>query len=119
MLLLANENFPRVAVDALRAEGHNVLWIRTDYPGATDEQVLHAAQADKRILLTLDKDFGELAFRSGLPADCGVILFRLTLSSPEYIGKIAVAALSITTEWSGHFAVVEESRVRLVPLPVQ
>ncbi len=69
-----------------------MLWIRTDYPGATDEQVLHAAQADKRILLTLDKDFGELAFRSGLPADCGVILFRLTLSSPEYIGKIAVAA---------------------------
>ena len=81
MLLLANENFPRFAVDALRAAGHDVLWVRTEYPGATDEQVIQAAQTEERILLTFDKDFGELAFRSGLRADCGVILFRLTLSS--------------------------------------
>ena len=54
MLLLANENFPRVAIEALRASGHDVLWIRTDFPGATDEQVLQLAQQSRRILLTLD-----------------------------------------------------------------
>ena len=117
MLLLANENFPQAGIDALRAGGHDVLWVRTENPGATDEQVLQLAQRDNRILLTLDKDFGELAFRSGLPADCGVILFRLTPSSPEYIGKMAVTALKTATEWRGHFAVVEESRVRFHPLP--
>lgn len=34
MNLLANENFPRQAVEALRADGHNVLWVRTDMVGA-------------------------------------------------------------------------------------
>jgi hypothetical protein len=38
--LLANENFPRAAVDALRARGHNVTWVRTDLPGSTDREVL-------------------------------------------------------------------------------
>jgi hypothetical protein len=53
MLLLANENFPRVAIDALRVDGHDVLWVRTECPGATDEQVLQLAQKGNRILLTL------------------------------------------------------------------
>lgn len=38
MRLLANESFPRVAVEALRAEGHDVAWIRTDSPGIPDEE---------------------------------------------------------------------------------
>jgi len=36
MKLLANENFPSVAVDAMRDAGHDVLWARTDTPGATE-----------------------------------------------------------------------------------
>ena len=77
MRLLANENFPGAAVAALRNAGHDVLWVRTESPGATDRAVLHAAQSQERILLTFDKDFGELAFRSNLPAQSGIILFRL------------------------------------------
>jgi predicted nuclease of predicted toxin-antitoxin system len=51
--------------------------------GTTDDAILARAQSELRILISQDKDFGELAFRSGLPADCGVILFRLQGQSPE------------------------------------
>ncbi len=78
MKLLANENFPRRAVEALQEEGHDVAWIWTEAPGSTDEGVLSRAEAENRILLTFDKDFGELAFRSGLSASAGVILFRIS-----------------------------------------
>ena len=78
MRLLANENFPLDAVEALRADGHNVAWIREDSRGISDDKVLLRAQEENRIVVTFDKDFGELAFRSKLPAQSGVILFRIT-----------------------------------------
>jgi predicted nuclease of predicted toxin-antitoxin system len=56
MRFLANENFPRAAVEALRADGHDVSWIRTDAPGISDDAVLTRAHADGRVLLTFDKD---------------------------------------------------------------
>lgn len=119
MRLLANENFPGAAVTALRNAGHDVLWVRTESPGATDRAVLHAAQAQERILLTFDKDFGELAFRSNLPAQSGIILFRLAPASPDRVSEIAVAALRSPIQWQGYFSTVEEERIRTKPLPVQ
>jgi hypothetical protein len=50
--LLATENFPLDGVDAVRALGHDVAWVRTDAPGSTDPQVLARAMAEQRILLT-------------------------------------------------------------------
>jgi predicted nuclease of predicted toxin-antitoxin system len=87
MRLLANENVPLDAVTALRENGHDVAWIREDARGSNDEQVLTRAQKEERILLTFDKDFGELAFRSKLPASSGVILFRISTSSSQYIAQ--------------------------------
>ncbi|MBN1136284.1 MAG: DUF5615 family PIN-like protein [Anaerolineae bacterium] len=62
MRILANENFPGEAVDALRNGGHDVAWVRTDAPGSTDTAVLARAQAESRVLVTMDKDFGEVYF---------------------------------------------------------
>jgi predicted nuclease of predicted toxin-antitoxin system len=56
---LANENFPLVAVEALRQQGHDILWIRIEAPGSRDVTVLEMAQAESRIVLTFDRDFGE------------------------------------------------------------
>jgi predicted nuclease of predicted toxin-antitoxin system len=116
MKLLANENFPGDAVEALRAAGHDVLWVRTAFPGASDPHVLERAIVEQRILLTFDKDFGELAFRSDLPATSGIILFRMRLISPAHISRAAVAAIGSRTDWAGHFSVVEEGRVRMTAL---
>ena len=117
MRLLANENFPADAVDALRACGHDVGWIRAESPGVADPVVLARAVAEGRILVTFDKDFGDLAFHSGLPAGCGIILFRFRAGTSAELARQIVAAISQRQEWAGHFAVVEPGRVRLRPLP--
>ena len=117
MRILADENFPGDAVFALRERGHDVFWVRTDAPGISDREVLARAQAEDRIVITFDKDFGELAFRFGLPATSGVVLFRLAAPSPASIARLATAALEARTDWAGHFSVIEESRIRMTPLP--
>jgi predicted nuclease of predicted toxin-antitoxin system len=117
MRVLANENFPGAAVDALRARGHDVVWIRSEAPGMADERVLARAVAEERVLITFDKDFGELAFRAGLPAACGVILFRIPMASPAEVARRAVMVLDSRTDWAGHFTVVLEDRLRMTLLP--
>lgn len=113
MNFLANENFPLDAVTILRQEGHDVVWIRTDSPGITDEIVLARAITENRILLTFDKDFGELAIRRGLPATCGIILFRTTATSgPEAARKVS-AVIASRTDWPGHFTVADDRRIRM------
>jgi predicted nuclease of predicted toxin-antitoxin system len=77
MRFLVDENFPADAVTQLHAAGHDVVWVHTIAPGNSDEDVLAWAAREDRIVLTFDKDFGELAWRNGLPASCGVVLLRL------------------------------------------
>jgi predicted nuclease of predicted toxin-antitoxin system len=117
MRFLADENFPAAAVEALRLQGHDVKWIRVDAPGSTDTQILEQATAEARILLTFDKDFGELAFRAGLPASSGIILFRIPLASPSQAARIAVRSVESRRDWGNHFSVVEAGRIRMTPLP--
>lgn len=116
MRLLANENFPLDAVEALREAGHDVAWIREDARGASDDVILQRAQQENRIVVTFDKDFGELAFRSKLAAQSGIILFRVTPKSSEYIAQAAVQAIASRDNWAGHFSVVEDTRIRMTSL---
>lgn len=117
MRLLANENFPGEAVQTLRGNGHDIAWVREDAPGSTDRAVLARAVAEKRVLITFDKDFGELAFHAGLPAVSGVILFRIPMTFPAEVARRAAAVLAMRDDWTGFFAVVEQHRLRLTPLP--
>ena len=116
MRFLANENVPLDAVSALREIGHDVIWVRVDAPGSPDEDILSRAVAEERVLITFDKDFGNLAFHSHLPAQSGIILFRIPESSSSYITKIVVASIESRSDWTGHFTVVEEYRIRMRPL---
>ena len=116
MRLLADENFPRSAVEALAGAGHDVTWIRSQSPGATDEQVLAIARAEKRLLLTFDKDFGELVLKKGLAASDGVVLFRLPPGRPGELASSIVATLTARDDWEGKFSVVDSERVRMRPL---
>lgn len=113
MWFLANENFPGDAVRDLRAAGHDVIWIRTDAPGMKDNDILAWAMRDNRILLTFDKDFGELAFRAKLPATCGIVLFRLPMPAPGAVGSTLSARIAERADWAGHFSVIEPGRVRM------
>jgi predicted nuclease of predicted toxin-antitoxin system len=117
MRLLADENFPAVAVELLRQRGHDVAWIRADMRGADDETVIGRAVAEQRVLLTFDKDFGYLAFRLRVPASCGIVLFRISPTSPADVGKAAVTVLESRGDWAGHYPVIEEARIRMTRLP--
>jgi len=103
-------------VEALREAGHDVAWIREDSRSAPDDKILQRAQDENRIVVTFDKDFGELAYRSRLPAQCGIILFRITPKSSRYIAQPAVQALASRENWAGHFSVVEETRIPMTSL---
>ena len=92
MRFLANENVPGSAVAALREAGNDVVWIRTAAPGSSDPEVLAWAARDQRILLTFDKDFGELA---------------------EEVGRQLAGLIMARADWVGHFSVVEPGRVRM------
>ncbi|WP_457799057.1 DUF5615 family PIN-like protein [Methylocystis sp. S23] len=113
MRFLADENFPGEAVNALRTAGFDVLWICESTSGASDTRVLAMANAEERVLLTFDKDFGELAWRGGLSAACGVILFRLPIPPATSIGPALVARVRERDDWIGSFSVVEPGRVRM------
>ena len=68
-------------------------------------------------VLYLNKDFGELAWRSGLPASCGIVLFRLPALGPAGVGKVIADVLMSRDDWPGHFSVVEPGRIRVRVLP--
>jgi hypothetical protein len=65
--------------------------------------VLATAAREDRILLTFDKDFGELAARSALPPGCGVVLFRLPPPRSKAAGQRLAARIVARADWSGLF----------------
>ena len=76
MNLLADENIELEIVELLRKDGFNVSYISEISPGVDDQTVIRIANENNSILITSDKDFGELAFRQNLVHD-GIILLRL------------------------------------------
>src|ERR1039458_9546299 len=84
MRFLADENFPKPIVEALRAAGHDVLWARTDCAGWKDVLLLELAESDARTLLTLDKDFWQIAVQRRVPLErSGIVLFRVHPATPD------------------------------------
>jgi len=73
---LSDENIDRQIVETLREQDNEVIYIPEINPGLNDEKVLGIAKQNKAILITSDKDFGELVFRRKL-ISAGVILIRL------------------------------------------
>jgi len=115
MRLLADENVPGPLVRELAKAGCDIAWIRTLAPGASDHAVLALAIEQSRILLTFDKDFGEIARTASLPDDSGVILMRVPMPPPSAMSRLAEAIAS-RSDWAGRFSVVEPGRVRTRPM---
>lgn len=116
MSFLADENFPRPALGLLRSAGWDVLSIAEECPGIPDEEVIALCMKRGRVLLPFDKDFGELVFLHGLPADCGVVLFRVTPGDPEEAAALALALIQSKPDLTGSFCVVTRERIQVRPL---
>ena len=114
---LANENVSVETVELARQSGLDFSWVAEIQPGMDDEGVLALTLTEQRILVTFDKDFGEMAFRQGKQAICGVVLFRVRLRDAEMVARFVVSVLGQRIPWEGHFSVAREGRLKTLPLP--
>ena len=113
MKLLADENIEREFIDALRRENFEVLSIREINAGIDDEKVLQTAEEENAVLLTNDKDFGELVFRRKLVSR-GVLLLRLSdLPLAEKIEITVKAIRENETKLENAFTVISENSIRI------
>lgn len=113
MNLVADENIDRGIVERLRRDGHVVHWIAEVSPSVSDEDVLRRAADGGAVLLTEDKDFGELVYRRGL-SHAGVLLVRL--EGLENAAKAEVVAQAVRDNEAGlpgAFAVLSADSIRL------
>jgi predicted nuclease of predicted toxin-antitoxin system len=116
MKLLADENFPRQIVEALRSQGLDVLWARTHCSGLTDRALIERAETDGRVILTLDKDFWQLALQRPVALKrCGVILFRVFPAVREKLEPLVHSALGAGHTWIGHVSLVTKDGIEMFP----
>jgi predicted nuclease of predicted toxin-antitoxin system len=95
----------RPVVARLRQDGHDVVYVAELSPSVADEEVLQQANARSAVLLTADKDFGELVFRQGL-VHSEVVLLRLAgLANATKAEIAAEVCWDRTSELIGTFSV--------------
>lgn len=113
MYLLADEGVERQIVEGLRLDGHTVAYIAEMSPGIDDEIILAQANDEQALLITLDKDFGELVFRQQLLYE-GVVLLRLEGLSNETKAVIVANILKNRgAEMSNAFSVITPGNLRI------
>jgi predicted nuclease of predicted toxin-antitoxin system len=115
--ILADENIALDIVLALRGAGHDVVWATELDPRQDDEHWLELAESDRRLLLTHDKDFGDLIFRDGWPATAGVVLLRLGAMDPGFQAVLVRIVLDLELVWYRSFSVLTPRLLRQVRLP--
>jgi predicted nuclease of predicted toxin-antitoxin system len=113
MDFLANENFPLLSVRLLREAGHRVVSIIQETPGSKDVNILKRAHTESLIILTFDRDYGELIYRHKALLPAGVVYFRFAPATPIEPAKILLnvidkADLSVI----GKFTIVGRDRIR-------
>jgi len=113
MNLLADESVDSPIVARLRADGHEVEYVAEVSPGTADALVLNRANGIGALLVTADKDFGELVFRLRKAA-YGVVLVRLAGLSPFLKAQIVAEALRTHgEEMLRAFSVITPGTVRI------
>lgn len=112
MKFLADESVEKAIVNWLRGQNFDVAYIAEKAPSLSDEEVISFANNEDRILITNDKDFGELVFHQGKTA-VGILLIRAT--NEESSNKIALVEKVLRllkNKLEGQFVVVNEKGIR-------
>lgn len=119
VILVADENVDHGAINALRAKGYRVVAISEELAGEKDEIVLRRARELRAVLLTFDKDFGELMFKRGHAAPRSVLFLRTIPSSSQEMFNVFDGLLTgqVAGDVMGYFVVWtrDGTRKRLFP----
>ena len=113
---LADENIPLSAIRKLRKEGYGIISVVEEYKKASDRKILELSLKNKWVIVTFDKDFGELIYKQGCNKPFGIILLRVTPKSPKYILQILEWLLQTIISFEGNFVIVKEDKVRVIKL---
>jgi uncharacterized protein with PIN domain len=126
MKLLLDENAPRTIVEVMRNCGYDLLWIREHCRGMADEEIVRLSISENRVILTFDKDFGELIYRKPLASVSeanrlrmntpGVILARIP-NKQTAKERILEFLKKHGDKLRGYFTVLTENRIRRRRLP--
>jgi predicted nuclease of predicted toxin-antitoxin system len=112
MRFLANENFPYLSILLLRSEGFSIVSILEELSGITDEKVLDKAINDQLIILTFDRDYGELLFKYKKDPPPAVVYFKTKGLDPEEAGTVLSSHIKSGLALDNFFTVIEETGVR-------
>jgi len=113
---LADECCDAGLVVSLRADGHDVSYVTEQYAGSSDDEVLLRAYNEGRVLLTEDKDFGELAYRLRKPST-GVVLIRIDVKDRHLKWpRLKNLIENYEKRLPGNFVVVHTNKYRFRPL---
>ena len=106
-------------VASLRNDGHDVLYILEKRPGLSDDEVLNDAYTEGRILITEDKDFGELVYRLRKPSK-GIILIRIDVRERQIKwARLKKLIENYQDRLEGNFVVIDSHKFRFRPLRIQ
>lgn len=115
MNFIADEGVDAQIVSRLRSEGHQVWYVAEMLSGASDTIVLDIANREQAVLLTADKDFGDLVFRQRRVSH-GVLLLRLHGLTPEEKADLVTAVVRAhPIRLTRAFTVVTRQKVRIRP----
>lgn len=114
--LVADECISVGIVASLREEGYDVRHVLEEAAGSSDDDVLSTAHSQDRIVLTEDKDFGDLVYRLRKPAK-GIIFIRIPIADRHLKWpRLRKLLAEFPERLPGHFVVLEKDKVRFRPL---
>ena len=112
-LLVADESVDFQLIQELRKHGYRVLSILENSPGISDNKVLQISNSENALLITEDKDFGELLTRFG-KSHCGVLLIRFPNLPLEKRKRLLLDALdNHINEMKNSLSILSKKKLRI------
>jgi len=117
MRWLADENIPGYAIAYLRQRGEDVLSVAETSPAISDIEVLALASREGRLLVSFDRDHGDLVFHQGVAPPRGIVFLRFSPPSPESLSPVFSGLISLgEAALDGQFTVISPEGTRQRPL---
>jgi len=112
--LLADENIPSETVKLPKRQGIDIISVTEFAYGLSDRKILELGKTKERIIVTFDKDFGQIIFKEKIKTK-GVILLRFIPKSPQQISKRIQQLLSAKIKIENCLVVVKKDRIKVTP----
>jgi predicted nuclease of predicted toxin-antitoxin system len=110
---VADEHIPRPSIQMLREAGYDVLSIRETYPSIDDTSIIQIAQAENRLIISCDRDFGKLLFLRQIECGVGIVYLRLGDFSVTEPAEFVMVYLEKAPDiFNGKFSVIDRERIR-------